>query len=186
MVLALLRVRLAGSKLDDTNPAVRPAFQFSCRPKPAFCVVIEKEEQAKLARSFQGERYGYSRAICLVVGDQLSRVPVGLQKPDLAVLEISQQFFILLWTHVSRPHDFSAIDVRAVENPFIVRIVKFGVPHDDQLLPRQMFEFRGQNRAVGISSARERQRVTNAIAEMRCRIDDEQKNNYARQSHAKV
>src|ERR1700732_1455346 len=180
MVLALLRVRLAGSELDDTNPAVCAALQSRCRPVPAFCVVIKKEERAKLARSFRGDRYGYSRAICLVVGDQLSRVPIGLQKPDLAVLEISQQFFILLWPHVSRPHDFSAVDVRAVENPFIVRIVKFSVAHDDQLLPRQMFEFRGQNRAVGISSAREHQRVTNAIAEMRCRIEYEQKNNYAR------
>jgi len=52
MVLALLRVRLAGSKLDDANPAVRAAVQFSCRPGAALCVVIKKKQQAKLARSF--------------------------------------------------------------------------------------------------------------------------------------
>ena len=50
-------------------------------------------------------------------------MPLGLQQPGLAIVEVNPQRMIPLSPHVPRPNHFGAVDVGVVIDPFFQRRV---------------------------------------------------------------
>ena len=72
---------------------------------------------------------------------QSRRIFVGLGKPRLSVMKISNQFLIFSRRHFACPHDFRVIDVRFVVHPLIEHdVVPRFVPDDNEMLSRMLLQ----------------------------------------------
>src|SRR5437667_12447736 len=70
---------------------------------------------------------------------QPRRIFVGLGKPRLSVMKISNQFLIFGRRHFACPHDFGVIDVRLVVYPLIEHdVVLWVVPDHNEMLSRML------------------------------------------------
>ena len=82
---------------------------------------------------------------CHTIGHRVRRnrvwVFVRLNQPDLAALVVLKQLAIVCRVHFSRPYDLGAIDIGRVINPFILRIVVGGVPHNGNLISGKALQF---------------------------------------------
>src|SRR6266849_1964261 len=95
-----------------------------------------------------------------LVRNQFGVVFVGLDQPNLAVLEVSQQPRILLRIEFARPENLGGIDFRPVVNPLVVNVVILVVAHKDEMFAGSVKEFFLNGRAAGISLAGPLQWVT--------------------------
>ena len=75
-------------------------------------------------------------------------------KPDFAILEIVEQFFVLRLAQFTRPEDFCAINIRTVENPFIVDAeIVFIVADHYEMLAGFGLEFLQNERSAYVTGA---------------------------------
>jgi len=75
------------------------------------------------------------RCLWRLVGNQFHIVDIGIDEPDLAILEISEELCILDGIEFAGPKNLGGVDIRSVVYPLVVKIVIFFVAHHDQCLP---------------------------------------------------
>src|SRR5215469_3280117 len=65
---------------------------------------------------------------------------VPFDSPELAILKVFQQFTILNFAHITRPHDLGRIDGCSVPIPFTIEILIRSVTHEHKLLSGPPFQ----------------------------------------------
>jgi hypothetical protein len=79
---------------------------------------------------------------------------LGRGKPNFAIFEIVEQVFVLRLAQFARPEDFCAINIRTVENPFIVDAeIVFIVADHDEMLAGFGLEFLQNERSAYVTGA---------------------------------
>jgi hypothetical protein len=62
---------------------------------------------------------------------------VGPHQPDLAILEVVEQLFVLRHIHLTRPNYFRGVDFGSVVDPLVMDVVESVVLHDHQVFARR-------------------------------------------------
>ena len=75
---------------------------------------------------------------------------IRLQEPDPAILEVFNQFLILLYAHISGPHYLRAVDVGPVIHPLLEDFVVGPVVNEHQMFSRFVLKLLKDLRAVEI------------------------------------
>src|SRR6266404_4468158 len=104
---------------------------------------------------------------------------VGLHKPDLTILEMDEQLFVLRRIDVPRPQDLGRINLRAVIDPLIVDVVKFGIPHHDKVFARCVAKLVGYLGAFRDSTARPLQLIALMVQRAAGSLDEQNHHDHA-------
>src|SRR5258708_20976481 len=123
-----------------------------------------------------GPRLVFRGIIRRGIGLQSCVVGVRRREPDLPILEIGEQFLILLCREFARPKHFRSVNFGAVENPFVMNVMVLLVAYYDKVFAWRVLKFFLNGGAAGIAVASPPQRVAGAMRHRTPRIHREQRN----------
>jgi hypothetical protein len=116
------------------------------------------------------------RCLWRLVGNQFHIVDIGIDEPDLAILEISEELCILDGIEFAGPKNLGGVDIRSVVYPLVVKIVIFFVAHHDQVLAGSVREFFSHGCPAGVALASPFQLVAEMAPDKETSIDCEKIN----------
>src|SRR5258708_22976433 len=119
------------------------------------------------------------------IGLQSCVVGVRRREPDLTILEIGEQFLILLCREFARPKHFRSVNFGAVENPFVMNVMVLLVAYYDKVFAWRVLKFFLNGGAAGIAVASPPQQVPGAMRQRTPRIHRKQRHYGPGQRNAK-